>query len=163
MNPKGETRIAAIFAALILLVIALSLVGCKTKTVTVTEYVNVHDTVTTFRTDTIRDVRVTHHTDTVRQIETHTFTLNNVGDTIKEIHHYHDREKVIVVDSTDRYKATVDSLRAALREAKDKQTVVVKTKKVVRWWEWVVFLGIIGVVLFFVLKRGGKTFVDKIG
>ena len=154
MNPKGETGIGFIFAVLIFAVIALSLIGCKTpKTVTETVIEHVHDTVQVHHADTIKEVRVQTVRDTVRQVESHTYTLSQVGDTIKEVHHLVEREKVIVVDSTDRYKATVDSLRAALHEAKSKEKVVVKTRYILRWWEW----GIVGVLAFVVgiliLKR----------
>ena len=162
MNGNQESRIAVIAAVTIVAVIILSLlVGCKTKTVVETVTIHHTDTVTAYRTDTIRDVRVTHHTDTVKQIETHTYTLNNVGDTVREIHHYHDLWHTMVVDSTDRYKAIVDSLRQALKESKDKEKVVTKTKYVIRWWEYVVLLAIVGGCIFFILKRGGKTFIDK--
>ena len=156
-SAKTETGIAIIATAAILAVIA-----CKTKTVTLTEYVNIHDTLVSVRTDTVRDVKVQTIRDTVTQKETHTYTLNNVGDTIREIHHYHDREKVIVVDSTDRYKAVVDSLRLALYNMKNSNKEVVKTKYLIRWWEYVLLLAIVGVVIFFVLKGGGKKYVDKI-
>ena len=60
MTPKGETRIALVFAAIIAAIIALTFVGCKTpKTVTevITEYV--HDTVTVHKADTVKEVKVT--------------------------------------------------------------------------------------------------------
>ena len=155
MTPKQETRTAIVFAA----IIALTFVGCKTpKTVTevITEYV--HDTVTVHKADTVRDVKITQRTDTVRQIENHTYTLSNQGDTIKEVHHHYSVEKTIVVDSTNRYKATVDSLRAALHEAKSKEKVVVKTRYILRWWEWGI-IGLLAVALIAaVIKRSVKKF-----
>lgn len=165
MNGKRETGIAVIagLAMVIILILGVSILcGCKTKTVVEREFVTIHDTLVSVRTDTIKDVRVTHHTDTVRATESHFYTLNNVGDTVKEIHHYHDLWHTTVVDSTYRYKALVDSLKQALRESQSKEKVVTKTKHLIRWWEYVVLLGIVGVILFFVLKRGGRTFVDKI-
>lgn len=159
MTPKGETRIAIVFAAIIAALIALTFVGCKTpKTVitSVTEYV--HDTVTVHKADTVREVKVTQRTDTVREVQTHTYTLSNQGDTIKEVHHHYTVEKTIVVDSTNRYKATVDSLRAALHEAKAKEKVVVKTKYILRWWEWGI-IGLLAVALVAaVVKRSIKKF-----
>ncbi len=159
MTPKQETRTAIVLAAIILSLIALTFVGCKTpKTVTevITEYV--HDTVTVHKADTVRDVKITQRTDTVRQIENHTYTLSNQGDTIKEVHHHYMAEKTIVVDSTNRYKATVDSLRAALHEAKSKEKVVVKTKYILRWWEWGI-IGLLAVTLIAaVIKKSVKKF-----
>lgn len=155
---ERENRIVWVFFVAFLAIIVVSFLwGCKTQKVVETQVVTIHDTLITHRTDTVRDVKVTTKTDTIKQIESHTYTLNNVGDTIREIHHYHDLWHTLVVDSTDRYKAVVDSLRQALHEAKSKDKVVVKTKKVVRWWEYVVLLIIVGATIFFVLKRNAKT------
>ena len=129
--------------ALMFAIAMMALCSCTTKQKVVTEYVTVHDTIRTHKTDTLREVSYQVRVDTVRQTETHTITLNNVGDTIKEIHHYHDTEKVIVVDSTDRYKAVVDSLRAALVSEQQKTKEVVKTRSVVRWWEWLLIVAIV--------------------
>ena len=137
----GFVVIMAIF--LILFIAVCMLCSCSTKQKTITEYVTVHDTIRTHKTDTLREVSYQVRVDTVRQVESHYITLNNVGDTIKEIHHYHDSEKVIVVDSTDRYKATVDSLRSALTSEQNKYTKIVKTKHVIRWWEWLLIIGIV--------------------
>jgi Fe2+ transport system protein B len=154
MNPKRET---------VIVVIVCVLCGCVTpKTVTETVVEHVHDTVEVVKSDTVREVKVQTVKDTTFQKEVHTYTINDVGDTVKEIHHYVEREKVIVVDSTDRYKAVVDSLRKALHEQQSKEKVVVKTKRVIRWWEYVFFLAIIGTIIFFVIKGGGKTYVDKV-
>lgn len=133
--------------ALIVLVVLMAILlftSCATKQIT--EYVTIHDTLIVNHTDTLKDVRVVMHRDTVTQKEVHTITLNNVGDTLKEIHHYHDSERTIIVDSTDRYKAVVDSLKAVIQEQKDKMTV--KTKPVISWWEYLIFGGL----LFFVLS-----------
>ena len=159
MTPKQETRTAIVFAAIILALIAMTFVGCKTpKTVTetITEYV--HDTVTVHKADTVREVKVTQRTDTVREVQTHTYTLSNQGDTIKEVHHHYSVEKTIIVDSTNRYKATVDSLRAALHEAKAKEKVVVKARYILSWWEWGI-IGLLAVALIAaVIKKSVKKF-----
>lgn len=163
MDDKRENRIVwAFFVAFIAIIVVSLLWGCKTKTVVETVVEHVHDTVQVHHSDTVREVKVSHHTDTVKQIETHTFTINNVGDTVKEIHHYHDVWHTMIVDSTDRYKAVVDSLQKALIEEKSKNKTITKYKPVIRWWEYAVLLAIVGICIFFVLKRGGKTFVDKI-
>ena len=158
MDDKRENRIVWVFfVAFVAIIVVSFLWGCKTQKVVETQVVTIHDTLITHRTDTVRDVKVTTKTDTIKQIESHIYTLNNVGDTVREVHHYHDLWHTLVVDSTDRYKAVVDSLRQALHEAKSKDKVVVKTKKVVRWWEYVVLLIIVGATIFFVLKRNAKT------
>ena len=158
MTPKGETRIALVFAAIILALIALTFVGCKTpKTVTevITEYV--HDTVQAVKADMVKEVKITQRTDTVREVQTHTYTLSNQGDTIKEVHHHYSVEKTIVLDSTQRYKATVDSLRAALHEAKAKEKVVVKTKYLIKWWEWLLLIGIVLSITIIAFKSTSKS------
>ena len=82
MDRQRETGMVVIFGMVLMLIIAISaLCSCTTKKV-ITEYVTVHDTIRTHHTDTIKDVKVVTHTDTIRQTETHTITLNNVGDTI---------------------------------------------------------------------------------
>jgi hypothetical protein len=121
----------------VVIILLLWLTSCSTKKV-VTEYVTVHDTLIVHKSDTIKDVVYKTHTDTVTNKEVHTYTLNNVGDTVKEIHHYHNSERTIVVDSTDRYKATVDSLRAALRAQESVKEVKVTNRP--RWWEYIVLV-----------------------
>lgn len=153
MEGRKLTGFAVIMAIFLIVFIAVCMLcSCTTKQKTITEYVTVHDTIRTHKVDTLREVSYQVRVDTVRQTETHTITLNNVGDTIREIHHYHDSEKVIVVDSTDRYKSTVDSLRAALISEKSKNKEVVKTKHIVRWWEWIVICGIV-ITLVYGLKH----------
>ena len=161
MNQNGETRIARIAAIIIVVLILFSLCSCKTKTMTTTEYVNIHDTVTVHKSDTVREVRLQVIRDTTIQKEVHTYTINDVGDTIKEIHHYHDREKVIVVDSTDRYKAKLDSLQKIVDSNKEKVKVVVKEKRVFKWLDWIILGAILAVIFFFVIKRWGKVIIDR--
>jgi hypothetical protein len=144
MEEKKLTGFAVITAIFLIVFIAVCMLcSCSTKQKTITEYVTVHDTIRTHKTDTLREVSYQVRVDTVRQVESHYITLNNVGDTIKEIHHYHDSEKVIVVDSTDSYKAVVDSLRSALTSEQNKYKEIVKTKHVIRWWEWLLIIGIV--------------------
>ena len=151
MTPKQETRTAIVFAAIILAIIALTFVGCKspkTVTETITEYV--HDTVTVHKADTVKEVKVTQRTDTVREVQTHTYTLSTQGDTIKEVHlvkekeiyHHTIEERTLIVDSTNRYKSVVDSLSKVVNELKNHEKVVVKTKYLIKWWEWVIFAAI---------------------
>lgn len=157
MERNYGNKMVVVFA--ITIILSLSLVGCKTPkaaTEVITEYI--HDTVTVHKVDTVREVKVTQRVDTVWKVQTHTYTLSERGDTVKEIHYNTIVEKTIVVDSTNRYKATVDSLRAALHEAKSKEKVVVKTRYILRWWEWGI-IGVLAVVLIAaVLKRSIKKF-----
>ena len=141
-----------------IIIAAIFLCGCKSpKSVTETIVERVHDTVQVVKADTVKEVKITQRTDTVREVQTHTYTLSNQGDTIKEVHHHYSVEKTIVVDSTNRYKATVDSLRAALHELKDNNKVVVKTKYLIRWWEWVLLIGFVLFIAVMSLKTTSKS------
>lgn len=139
----------AVLLWLAVMVAVFALCGCTTKKV-VTETIYVHDTLTVHKSDTIKDVVYKTHTDTVVEKEVHTYTLNNVGDTLKEIHHYHNTEKVIIVDSTDRYRSVIDSLRAVIDSQKSKETV--KTKERIPAWHYGLFVGIIICGCVWVLK-----------
>lgn len=123
-NPTSHTLTILMVLAVCLAVILSLLASCRT--VHDTERVYTHDTLYVHHSDTVREVKVTHHTDTVKQIEKHTYTINNVGDTIREVHHYHDTERTIIVDSTDRYKAKNDSLQRLLDREREKEKVVEK-------------------------------------
>ena len=132
-TPRQETGIAIIAATtMIILIIILSLCSCSTKQ-HVVETVYVHDTVFSHHTDTVVEVKIVHHTDTVRGHESHTYTINNVGDTVKEYHYFHEKETTNTVDSTYRYQAERDSLRHALMEEKQKTKVVIKEKVSLKW------------------------------
>lgn len=125
---NGMTAIA-ILVLFALIGLSFLLTSCATKEIVRVESYTLHDTIYSHKTDTLTEYRIITQHDTVRQVESHTLTLNNVGDTIKEIHHYHDSEKVIVVDSTNRYKATVDSLQKALHEQQNTKTEVKQSKR----------------------------------
>lgn len=121
------------------------LMGCKTKSVT--EYVAVHDTLRTVQTDTVRDVRVVTKTDTIHQTESHLLTVNERGDTIREVHVYHEREKTVVVDSTNRYQSKIDSLQAVIDKSREQTTI-----KEPPWWErWGRKIGFAVVVLLLLM------------
>lgn len=161
MDREGENRIVwAFFVVFVAIIVVSLLFGCKTKTVVETVIEHVHDTVQVHHSDTVKEVKVTHHTDTVKQIETHTFTLNNVGDTVKEIHHYHDLWHTTVIDSTNRYKAVVDSLQKALIEEKSKEKTIIK-RYPIPWWLIYFSIAAITTLCAWVLVKGKFKNVDK--
>lgn len=122
--------IAVIAAIIIMALMGLTLlVSCTTKEIVTKETSYVHDTVDVYRADTLWEYKFINQRDTVKQESVHTVVLNDRGDTIKEIHHYHDTEKIIIVDSTYKYKAERDSLRKALDQAHERE----KTKKGRTW------------------------------
>lgn len=148
MTKKQENGMAIIAIAVILLLLFLS--SCSTSK-TVTEYVTIHDTITTLRTDTLREVKYQHHTDTVTNTESHFYTLNNVGDTVREVHYFHNTEKVVYVDSTERYRAVVDSLRAII----DKKAEKTVKRTAVPLWQKATFL--LAVFMLFILILKSRT------
>lgn len=125
IKKKQETSMAIIAAVVILLLLIFTMGSCSSQRV-VEERVYVHDTVTVHHTDTIRDIRLQTVHDTVMQREVHTTTINNVGDTLKEVHNYYNTSRTIIVDSTYRYKARLDSLQKIIDS---QQRQVVEPKK----------------------------------
>lgn len=138
------------------LIFAFSLIiiltGCK-STKTVTEFVAVHDTIMAYKTDTIREQRTVAKLDTVREKEMHFYTLNDVGDTVKEIHHYHNLEKVVYRDSVGIYKAKFDSLKNAISKQEQKTRVYKKTASIMDWIMPLVFVVFITIICVLLLKR----------
>lgn len=149
MNEKRETGMAWLAATILIIAcILLSMCSCTSKKV-ITETLYVHDTVTVHHSDTIKDVVYKSKTDTVVEKEVHTYTLNNIGDTIKEIHHYHNTEKVIVVDSTNRYKSIVDSLKAVIDKNKQETKTTKSTRSPV---DYLIIAVIVMAAIIIVLK-----------
>lgn len=150
MNEKRMTGMAWLAALwLVLAMIFLAMCSCTTKKF-ITETIYEHDTVTVHKSDTVKEVVYKSRVDTVTNTEVHTYTLNNVGDTVKEIHHYHNKEKVIVVDSTDRYKSIVDSLQAIVNKQHEKQEKVTKTKR--PWTDYLIVAAVLAFALFLIKK-----------
>lgn len=140
------------------MIAAIFLCGCKSpKSVTETIVERVHDTVQVVKADTVKEVKITQRTDTVREVQTHTYTLSEKGDTIKEVHHHYSIEKTIVLDSTQRYKSVVDSLSKVVNELKNHEKEVVKTKYILRWWEWCLLVGIVLFIAIMALKSTSKS------
>ena len=147
-----ESRIAIKAAAIITAIIILTLFGCTTSK-TVTETLVTHDTLTVHHTDTLHITHKVATHDTLRLQEFHTYTLNNVGDTIKEVHNHYEMTKVIIVDSTHRYQAKVDSLTKALNKEREKNKVK-KKRYVFSWIDYgVIALMLIGAAVFWLYPR----------
>ena len=90
-NPTPHTLTILMVLAVCLAVILSLLASCRT--VHDTEHVYTHDTLYVHHSDTVREVKLLAVHDTTRQVEHHYITLNQAGDTIREIHHYHDTER----------------------------------------------------------------------
>ena len=123
-NPTSHTLTILMVLAVCLAVILSLLASCRT--VHEVEHVYTHDTLYVHHSDTVREVKLLAVHDTTRQVEQHYITINQAGDTIREVHHYHDVQHTIVVDSTERYEAKVDSLQRLLDRERNKEKVVEK-------------------------------------
>ena len=152
MKKKEDNIFMVAIGILVALFLLSFLLGCKT-TKTVTETVHESDTLIIHKTDTFFNVKVKEVHDTTKQIETHTYTVNNVGDTIKEIHHYRDITRTLIIDSTHRYQAKVDSLQKLVNKLKNTKQVV-KKGIAIPWWAWIVSP--------LILIAGGGLIVRKI-
>lgn len=129
-NPTSHTLTILMVLAVCVAVILMLLASCRT--VHEVEHVYTHDTLIVHHTDTFVHTKTLHVHDTTRQVEQHYITLNQAGDTTKEVHYYHDTERTIVLDSTDRYKAKTDSLQRLLNHERQKQI----TKRPSWWEQW---------------------------
>ena len=152
MTKRQETGMAWLAATILIIAcILMAMCSCGSQKV-VTETIFEHDTITVHHSDTVKEVVYKSKVDTVTNTEVHTYTLNNVGDTVKEIHHYHIIEKTNTVDSTYRYQAERDSLRQALREEKAREKTVTKIQ--VPWkWLCMVLAAFFIAVVFIVRDR----------
>lgn len=131
---------------LLAIILLLILLSCGSKK-TVTNTIHTHDTLIVHKTDTfikhhsdtVNNIKYVSTADTVKEKEYHTYYVNNVGDTTKEIHHYHTNEKIIILDSSYIYKVEIDSLRSMLEREKSKTQTqyenheTVKVKKAIPW------------------------------
>ena len=136
---------------ILLLCAALSFVGCKT--IRESEIVEIHDTVTTHKVDTVREYELKTIYDTVHQYTERLVTLNEAGDVVKEVNNHYYHEKVVEKDSTDKYKSSIDSLKAVLNQLHDKQTVVEKKPSWWQMWKWkIVALAAIILAAFLVIR-----------
>ena len=152
MNEKRMTGMAWLLALwLVLAMVFLAMCSCSTEKV-ITETIYEHDTVTVHHSDTVKEVVYKSKVDTVTNTEKHVYYLNNEGEPVKEIHHYHSVEKTNTVDSTYRYQAERDSLRQALREEKAREKTVTKIQ--VPWqWLCMILVALFAAVVFIVRDR----------
>ena len=173
MEGRKLTGFVVIMGIFLMLFIAVcALCSCSTKQKTVTEYVTVHDTIRTHKTDTLIEIKavkeIVHDTtilqvrDTILHESGKVITLNEHGDTIREKSWDNLWQKIqeqlqsnhveVRSDSTDYYRARSDSLEAALHKEQSKYKEIVKTKHIVSWWEWMIFLLLIAAAIFYVKK-----------
>lgn len=151
MRKKTDNALMVAIGVIVAIFLLSFLFGCKT-TKTVTETVHDHDTLIMHKTDTFVDVKVKVVYDTVKQIESHFVTINDVGDTIKEVHHYHDIMRTLVIDSTQRYQAKVDSLKKVIDKQKEAMEKTIKKGLNVPWWAWIISPLILILGIFYIAR-----------
>ena len=136
------------------ILLAALLSSCATKTVT--ELVEVHDTLTVHHHDTttIYKARMVH--DTLHVVTERVITLKETGDTIRITTNNVIHERVEVHDTIDRYRATLDSIKQAIKDIDHKEVVKEKKRP---WYQLVIALllilggGIAGIWLEHKIKK----------
>lgn len=140
----------------ILLCICLSFIGCKT--IKESEIIEVHDTVNVHQADTVKEYVFKHLHDTLREYHNEIITLKENGDTAKhEVNNYY-YNRIVERDSTDRYRSSIDSLKAVLQQLQNKEKVVEKKPS---WWatrKWKLialasFVAMLAVIVYFMFPN----------
>lgn len=150
----GMCLIATVIWAVVTVLCWVMCSSCSGKKV-VTETVFVHDTLHTWHTDTVSVERWNWRHDTIRIETERVVTLlqadkSTPAETIRvETNNWHYQHEV-VRDSASKVVARVDSILRALDKQREKQTV--KTKPLVPWWQYGVFIAILVGCCVFVLK-----------
>lgn len=158
MNEESKALVSA-FCVLMACLCLMILCGCQTKRV-VTEVVktdSIHDTVYSVKKDTVKEIHHTHYRDSSWERHDNEVTLNEKGDTVKQVinnYFYTLSEKE---DSSMFYKAIADSLSKVLKETKtETEKEEVKVVKGPTFLERAVFgyatIFIILIVIFMVIK-----------
>lgn len=144
----------------LMLCAALSFVGCKT--IKESEIVEIHDTITAYRTDTVKEYKLKTLYDTVHQFTERLVTLNEAGDVVKEVNNHYYHEKVVEKDSTDKYKSSIDSLKAILNQLHDRQTVIERKPGWWERWKWRLAMAALLIAVALAAKGYVAKFTDKI-
>ena len=166
-NEREMDRAVVIAAIVLVVMFALSLVGCKTVKSTTEAYVhdtlrvNTSDTVYIVRhkTDSVIDIRTIYVCDTVVKEKGIVLVLNEAGDTIKEKSWDNTKQsthgesntnvKQVSNDSLAIYKAKVDSILKALDQQQHETKVVEKDTSL---RDKLVFVLIVALIIFCVFR-----------
>lgn len=141
---------------LLFLLILLSLMGCKT--IKESELIEIHDTVTVHHSDTVKEYVFKHLHDTLREYHNEIITLKENGDTAKhEVNNYY-YNRIVERDSTDRYRSSIDSLKAFLQQLQNNQKVVEKKPSWWATWKWKLialasFVAMLAVIVYFMFPN----------
>lgn len=150
-------RTKVIITGIILSAFILS--GCKT--IHQSERIEIHDTLTIVHSDTVREYKLKTLYDTVHHYHHEVLTLNEGGDTIKQIVNNTFRERIIERDSSDTYRSKIDSLARIINELQQKEKVVEKKDWWAEWkWRLIAFAAIVVALLLAI--RSAKDVINRI-
>lgn len=137
---------------------ALLLSGCKT--IKQSERIEIHDTLTIHHSDTVKEYKMKKLFDTVHHYHHELITLNEGGDTVKQIINNTFRERIIERDSSDTYKSKIDSLARVINELQQKEKVVEKKDWWAEWkWRLITFAAIVVALLLAI--RSAKDIISR--
>lgn len=137
---------------------AFILTGCET--IKQSERIEIHDTLTIHHSDTVKEYKLKTLYDTVHHYHHELITLNEGGDTIKQIINNTFRERIIERDSSDTYRSKIDSLARIINELQQKEKVVDKKDWRAEWkWRLIAFAAIVVALLLAV--RSAKDIISR--
>ena len=157
MTEREENRILAVaIGVLVTLIVLCCLCSCGTRK-TVTETLYVHDTLRIAQSDTIIAERWNYKRDTVRVESERIVTLlqgdkTQPPETIRIVTNNNHFERVETSDSTVRLASRIDSLLRMMDRDHEREKTVTKTSPVIDLWQYAVFLSLIFLPLYFVVK-----------
>jgi len=156
MNERQENGMIAIAVGVLFIIIALlAFTSCATKKKVVKELEYVHDTLFISHTDTFMVERWNTRHDTVQMLTERVVTLMQndktlPADTIKVVVNNDRYHYAYVKDSTMTARSVVDSLLKVLDQRHESEKMTVKTEP--PWIQRLIFLLIIGLIVFIILK-----------
>lgn len=150
MTYISNNGIFTITTLVILVIILLTMIGCRTKQ-SVTETVATHDTLIIHHTDTLRDIRAVTLRDTIyRELQTVIFkdTAGNILHTHVTNNYYRGHA---MTQEHDKESKERDTIYIVSDDAREKVTV--KTKYILRWWKWAVLAALALSLVMVIVKR----------
>lgn len=133
--------------------------GCKT--IKQSERIEIHDTLTIHHSDTVKEYKMKTVYDTVHHYHHEVITLNEGGDTVRQIINNTFRERIIERDSSNIYKSKIDSLARVINELQQEKKLAEKKDWYKEWkWRLIAFAAIIAALLLAI--RSAKDVINRI-
>lgn len=122
------------------------------------ELLEIHDTITAAHVDTVRQYIKQTVYDTIHQHTERIVTVNERGDTVKEVNNNYYKERIIERDSSSYYRHMIDSLMKSLMQNHDKEAVTEKKPSFwERWKDGIIFLIFMGCFTVFFVWRAYRN------